>query len=144
MAEFTVTYTVDRLLFRDDDTKFAIILAKRVKFKDRSKDKNPTRYIVKGYYPSVSIDDTFESKCEWIYDKKYGNELSASISKLVYPNSVNGIIRFLTRNVRGVGTSTITKVVNIFGVETLNVIRTSPERLIKVKGVGEKKAKKII
>ena len=144
MAEFTVTYTVDRLLFRDDDTKFAIILAKRVKFKDRSKDKNPTRYIVKGYYPSVSIDDTFESKCEWIYDKKYGNELSASISKLVYPNSINGIIRFLTRNVRGVGTSTITKVVNIFGVETLNVIRTSPERLIKVKGVGEKKAKKII
>ena len=141
--EFKLNFVVDYIIYRNEETKFTIFTIKRVKFEDKSLDKNPLSYVVKGTYFKINPGDSFSATCHWVYDKTHGYQLESTMANITYPQTENGILRFLQKSVRGLGTKMSHKIVDKFGVKSLDVIRNDYESLSKIPGIGKVKAKKI-
>lgn len=141
---FKVKYQVVRINYHNEDNGYHILFVKNLKFEDEKNNKpNTVPNIIKGYFTNVDIGDKFESFCDWEYHNKYGYQLNANFSKVIYPSSTAGIKRFLMRVVKGIGKGTAQKIVDKYGVKTLETIRSGIETLTCIKGIGENKAKNI-
>ena len=138
---FKVNYQVVRINYHNEENGYHILFVKNVKFENEENEKsNAVANIVKGYFTNVDIGDKFESICEWDYHNKYGYQLNANYSKVIYPSSTAGIKKFLMKTVKGIGKGTATKIVEKYGVKTLDVIRSGVEPLLEIKGIGRSKA----
>lgn len=81
-------------------------------------------------------DQTIEFTGEWKYSNKYGYTFYAESYICLMPDTKRGIIKFLASpKFKGIGKKTAEAIVDTFGTDTLRVIETSPEQLIKVKGI---------
>lgn len=139
---FIVEYTVASIIYKDNCSDFYILKIEKVKFQDKSYDKLPSTYVVKGNFSNVSKGDTYSSHCIWTKDKR-GYQLKALISSIVFPQNINGIRRFLTKTVKGLSKTSVDKIVSTYGINSLDKIRESKENLLKIKGIGEKTANRV-
>ncbi|HET9210000.1 MAG TPA: ATP-dependent RecD-like DNA helicase [Thermoanaerobaculia bacterium] len=81
----------------------------------------------------------------WINDPKYGRQLRVSSYATVTPATLNGIEKYLGSGlIRGIGKVMASRLVAAFGLETLDVIESRPERLTEVEGIGPKRRREIV
>lgn len=75
----------------------------------------------------------------------YGQQFKGQTLVHYVPNKAEGILAFLSSGlVKGVGKKYAGLIVEAFGDETLRVIEREPHRLEGVKGIGKKRAEKIV
>jgi len=78
-------------------------------------------------------------------DGKFGKQLKIASCTVLRPKTTEGIAVYLASDlIKGIGESTAKAIVDKFGVDTLDIIDKTPERLIEVQGITEKKLKIII
>jgi exodeoxyribonuclease V alpha subunit len=81
----------------------------------------------------------------WINDPKYGKQFKVSSYATVAPATVTGIEKYLGSGlIRGIGKVMASRLVEAFGLETLDVIENRPERLTEVEGIGPKRSREIL
>ena len=81
----------------------------------------------------------------WINDPKYGKQFKVSSYATVTPATVTGIEKYLGSGlIRGIGKVMASRLVEAFGLETLDVIENRPERLTEVEGIGPKRSREIL
>ncbi len=81
----------------------------------------------------------------WINDPKYGKQFKVSSYATVAPATVTGIEKYLGSGlIRGIGKVMASRLVEAFGLETLDVIENRPERLTEVEGIGPKRSRDIL
>ena len=135
-----------RTLYETPETGFRICLAEILESSEE--DRIPRQVdifqavTVKGYFP-VNKAVTLVLSGEWQKDK-YGYSLWVSDFKEVVQTSEKGIIAYLSASVKGVKEGTAKKIVEQFGLKTLDVFENSPEELLAIKGIGRKKLVGII
>lgn len=77
----------------------------------------------------------------WIQDPKYGRQFRVSSYATVAPATVAGIEKYLGSGlIRGIGKGLAGRLVQSFGLETLDVIESQPERLREVEGIGPQRS----
>jgi exodeoxyribonuclease V alpha subunit len=77
-------------------------------------------------------------------DKKFGQQFAVTSWEEVLPATVIGIERYLGSGmVKGIGSKFAKRIVSKFGVDTLNVIDDTPDKLIEVEGIGGKRVSAI-
>lgn len=127
---------VDRVLFANEDNGYAVL-----------------RILVRGKEPVTVVGpllgsqpgETLRFEGEWIRDKKYGKQFRADKAEPVRPQSLKGIERFLASGlIEGIGGATAKKLVEQFGLETLEIIDKEPERLGEVGGIGKVRRERIV
>ncbi len=80
----------------------------------------------------------------WVTDKKYGPQFRARSYTTLTPATIMGIQKYLGSGmVKGVGPVMAERLVERFGMETLEVIDAHSERLTEVDGIGPKRSAKI-
>ncbi|WP_354642614.1 ATP-dependent RecD-like DNA helicase [Kitasatospora camelliae] len=80
----------------------------------------------------------------WGSHPQYGRQFMVENYTTVLPATVQGIQRYLGSGlIKGIGPRFAERIVERFGVETLEVIEKEPGRLIEVPGLGPKRTKKI-
>ncbi|MFF1870861.1 ATP-dependent RecD-like DNA helicase [Streptomyces sp. CB03911] len=80
----------------------------------------------------------------WASHPQYGKQFVVENYTTVLPATVQGIQRYLGSGlIKGIGPRFAERIVEAFGVDTLEVIETAPARLIEVPGLGPKRTKKI-
>lgn len=80
----------------------------------------------------------------WSSHPQYGKQFSVENYTTVLPATVQGIRRYLGSGlIKGIGPVIAERIVDHFGVDTLDVIEERPERLIEVQGLGPKRTKMI-
>ncbi|MEU8385840.1 helix-hairpin-helix domain-containing protein, partial [Streptosporangium sp. NPDC048865] len=80
----------------------------------------------------------------WASHPKYGKQFEVWSYATVLPATIQGIRRYLGSGlIKGIGPKMAERIVDHFGVETLDVIETTPERLVEVPGLGPKRTKMI-
>lgn len=137
---------ITRTLYETPETGFRICLAEILESSEE--DRIPRQVdifqavTVKGYFP-VNKAVTLVLSGEWQKDK-YGYSLWVSDFKEVVQTSEKGIIAYLAASVKGVKEGTAKKIVEQFGLKTLDVFENSPEELLAIKGIGRKKLVGII
>ncbi|GAA4867268.1 SF1B family DNA helicase RecD2 [Kitasatospora terrestris] len=80
----------------------------------------------------------------WGSHPQYGRQFMVENYTTVLPATVQGIQRYLGSGlIKGIGPRFAERIVERFGVDTLEVIENEPGRLIEVPGLGPKRTKKI-
>lgn len=141
VKKYTMKFEVKKVCVHKDNG-FSIL---DVKIKEYDSTYLPTTDIkVKGIFPSVFEEDEFLTVGTWEQDSRFGWQF-VPIDKVekVKSATLKGITNFLKSFVKGVGIGTISKIVEYYKEDTLEMIEKGPEKLSIIKGVGQKKAELI-
>lgn len=97
-----------------------------------------------GYMPYVNIGERIKIEGEWVEHPDYGEQIRVLNYETLAPTTLEGIEKFLSSGlIPGIGPVTARKIVKKFGVDSLNIIETAPERLKEIKGLSDEKIKRI-
>ena len=95
-----------------------------------------------GCMPTLSMGESIEVEGKWINHKIYGSQFEVQSFMPVTPSSLEGIYVYLSSGmIHGIGEKMAKRIVDKFGVDTLDIIQNTPERLTEVEGIGMKKVK---
>lgn len=73
----------------------------------------------------------------WVRDRKYGRQFQVESYLTVKPSTFIGLEKYLGSGlVRGIGPTMARRLVQHFGLQTLDVIDREPRRLLEVEGIG--------
>ena len=98
-----------------------------------------------GIFPLVAEGEYLIIEGEFKHNKKYGEQFVVTNAEYSRPDNLIGVFRYLSSGLfRGIGEKTAQLIVDHFGMETLEIIDKSPEKLIEVSGIGRKKLMEII
>ena len=97
-----------------------------------------------GCMPTLSVGESIEIDGKWVNHKIYGSQFEVQSFMPVTPSSLEGIYVYLSSGmIHGIGEKMAKRIVDKFGVDTLDIIQNTPERLTEVEGIGIKKVKQI-
>ncbi|EGT3871781.1 ATP-dependent RecD-like DNA helicase [Clostridioides difficile] len=101
--------------------------------------------VVGGCMPTLAIGESIEVEGKWVNHKIYGTQFEVNSFMPVTPSSLEGIYVYLSSGmIHGIGEKMAKRIIDKFGVDTLEVIQNSPEKLQEVEGIGSKKVKQIV
>lgn len=126
--------SVEDIRFRNDENGWTVFVL----------DSDGDPVTVAGTFPHITPGDYLELEGEFVLHPKFGMQFKAVRSSVSEPHTVYGIVRFLGSGlIDGVGEKTAARIVDKFGLDSINIIETAPERLAEVKGISLAKARKI-
>jgi len=130
--EVTLDGTVERFVYKADDTTFTVA---------RFATAGHEQVTVVGELFGVQEGLPLRLRGQWVNDRKWGRQFKIATYQLRSPETLVGIERFLGSGlIPGVGPQLARRLVDKFGLETLEVIDRAPTRLVEVSGIGAKKA----
>ena len=134
--EKSLVGVVDRVVYANEENGFAVL---------RLQVRGQEPVTVVGALLGNQPGETLRLEGEWIRDRKYGKQFRADKAEPVRPQSLKGIERFLASGlIEGIGEATAKRLVEQFGLETLEVIDRTPERLREVGGIGKVRLGRIV
>jgi exodeoxyribonuclease V alpha subunit len=90
-----------------------------------------------GNLPGVQPGESLRLTGSWVNDRSWGEQFKVDAFTTVKPSTVVGIEKYLGSGmVKGIGKVMARRLVERFGVETLEVIDLTPQRLEEVDGIG--------
>lgn len=127
--------TVIEILFSNDSNGYTVA---RIKIEDDEE-------VITGYMPGLTTGENIQVEGSWNIHEIYGRQFNVNNYKIVLPSTINGILSFLSSGViTGVGKKMAERIVERFGLKTLEVLQNSPEDLLEIEGIGRKKLVPII
>src|SRR5512139_571155 len=96
---------------------------------------------VVGNLPEITPGESLRLQGQWITSAQYGKQFKAEKCEQVLHASIEGLKKYLGSGlIKGIGPVTATRIVKHFGLETLDVLDRSPERIREVLGIGPVRA----
>ena len=133
--EATLDGTIQRIVFKSEDTSFLVAQV--------TSDGGLPVTIV-GEMMGVSEGLPLRLKGQWVEDRKWGRQFKVATYQLKSPETLVGIEKFLGSGlIPGIGPEIARRLVDKFGLETLDVIDKAPQRLSEVSGIGASRAAKL-
>jgi exodeoxyribonuclease V alpha subunit len=124
--------TLERITFQNQDNGYTIA-------KLRLNDSN-TEVTIVGTLTGINIGENLRLEGTWTNHPQYGRQFEVHRFSVQIPASLEGIRRYLGSGlIKGVGPATANRIVDHFGLQTLDVIENQPEKLTQVSGIGLKK-----
>ncbi|RDY25358.1 ATP-dependent RecD-like DNA helicase [Romboutsia weinsteinii] len=101
--------------------------------------------VIVGCMPTLSVGESIEVEGKWINHKIYGAQFEVNQFIPITPSSLEGIYVYLSSGmIHGIGEKMAKRIIDKFGVNTLDIIQSTPERLEEVEGIGDRKVKQIV
>lgn len=136
-ADRTIAGVVQGITFHKPETGFFVA---RVKVPGLRDDQ-----VVVGKAPSITEGEYLEAEGHWEHSNKYGcSQFQAKETRLSPPADEAGLIKFLSSALPGVGPQTAKRIVDAFGLEAGEVIKSSPDRLYEIPKLGKKRIELIV
>jgi len=140
----------DRTVYHDPVSGYCVISVKtadtgvpeRARSTYRHRDRL-IRFTATGYRLPLTnaVEVSFDG--EWS-ESKHGTQLAVSRWEEIIPRTPEGVRGYLASGlISGVGEKTAGDIVERFGVNALDILERSPERLLEVRGITEAKLEKI-
>ena len=134
-ARETVEAVVERVVYSHPESGWTVLKAKR---------SGGGKLTVVGRLPGLQPGERARFSGGWKLDRKYGRQFEAASYLALKPETRGGMKRYLGSGlVEGIGEVMAERLVDRFGLETLEVIENEPERLTEVDGIGPVRARRI-
>ncbi|MFF2626474.1 ATP-dependent RecD-like DNA helicase [Kitasatospora griseola] len=128
---------LERITYANEETGYTVA---RV---DTGRGANDLLTVV-GALLGAQVGESLRLFGRWGSHPQYGRQFTVENYTTVLPATVQGIQRYLGSGlIKGIGPRFAERIVERFGVETLEVIENEPKRLIEVPGLGPKRTKMI-
>ncbi len=126
--------TIEEIIFRNNENGYTIAVI----------ENDEEMFTAVGYLPFADAGRSYEFTGNWKTHPTYGEQFDVCEAKEIRPTSTKGIEEFLSSGaIKGIGKKTAALIIRKFGLEALNIIETSPHRLVEIDGIGPKKAETI-
>lgn len=97
-----------------------------------------------GAMPGIQPGETVRCFGEWKNHLIHGRQFEVSNFRVEAPADIVGIRKYLGSGlIKGIGPKYAGRIVDRFGTDTLNIIESSPEKLLEIAGLGPKRMEKI-
>jgi exodeoxyribonuclease V alpha subunit len=127
--------TVERIQYCNEANGFSVVWVDE-------NEKGPV--IMVGILPGLREGDMIRAAGRWGVHAQYGEQFQAESCIPLLPATMQGIERYLGSGViKGIGPKTAARLVDAFGMETLDIIEKEPLRLMELPGIGRTKAEAI-
>ena len=110
----------------------------------KNSKKGSIDFVVIGYaLPTYTgIDIKFTGSWE---SSKYGTQFKVASYEVITPETEEGMYAFLScGRIKGIGPRNARAIIDRFGKDSLDVLENTPEKLLTIRGIGEKKLQTII
>ncbi len=132
----TLEAVVERLVYSNEETAWSVA---RMRV-----DGRPEPVTAVGRLLGLQPGERVRLTGEWQSDRKYGKQFRVESHLALLPETVVGIRRYLGSGlVPGVGKVMARRIVERFGLDTLDVIESQPARLSQVPGIGRIRSHRI-
>ncbi len=129
--------TLERIVYVNEETGYTIA-------RFSSPDFPFEQITVVGNLMSAYPGESLILKGWWVNNPKYGRQFKIMDYETTMPATVVGIKKYLGSGlIKGIGPIMASRIVNAFGLETIDVIEKNPERLFEVPGIGPKRVERI-
>ncbi len=120
---------VERIVFCNEENGYAVIRLQAQGRKDW--------VTVVGNLPSVNTGETLRLSGQWACHPQFGEQFKVEAYQSVIPATLNGIEKYLGSGlIKGLGPVMASRIVRAFGLKTLEVIDSEPQKLLEVEGIG--------
>ncbi|MFI6286477.1 ATP-dependent RecD-like DNA helicase [Streptomyces sp. NPDC051018] len=128
---------LERITYANDETGYTVA---RVDTGRGSGDLLTVVGSLLGAQPGESL----RMEGRWGSHPQYGKQFTVENYTTVLPATIQGIRRYLGSGlIKGIGPRIAERIVDHFGVDTLDIIEQEPKRLVEVPGLGPKRTKLI-
>lgn len=104
-----------------------------------------TQFKAVGYCLPTSDKVRYNMTGKWSKSQKHGIQFEVERYEEVITPTREGIIAYLASGqIRGIGKKTAERIYDTFGQETLQVLDQEPKKLLTVRGISEKRLRKIV
>jgi len=132
----TLEGVLERVVFFNEENGFTVARLQVAKRRDL--------VAIVGVLPSPMPGETLRLKGEWVVDSKFGEQFRVQSCLSVLPATLTGIEKYLGSGlVKGIGPIMAKRIVAKFGLETLDIIEDSNEKLLEVDGIGSIRVERI-
>jgi len=98
-----------------------------------------------GNFPPMQEGENLLLNGHWQVHNRYGKQLEVDRWERILPATEEGLKRYLSsRLIKGIGPVTAARIVDCFGLDTLEIMEKEPHRLQEVEGIGAVKAAGIV
>lgn len=130
--------TVERITYYNQDTGYTVIRASSPQQSDGG------LITVVGVLVDIAPGECLRLHGAWFDHPRFGRQFRVETFEQIRPATLEGVCRYLGSGlIKGVGPVIAKRIVDEFGVSTLEVLDKSPEKLRSVPGIGPKKAEVI-
>lgn len=127
---------VERITYQNPDNGYTVL-------KCAVKNYNELVTVV-GSLVDVNVGSVLLIDGNWKVDSRYGRQFMAETWEETMPATIYGIEKYLGSGlIKGVGPKFAKRIVQKFGIDTIEVIETDVSRLKEVEGIGNKRIKQI-
>lgn len=127
---------IDTIIFASEDNGFVVARLKEPKKADKT--------LILGTMPGLQPGENIHCKGAWKNHPKHGRQFEVESYELKSPTDLLGIQKYLESGmIKGIGPAYAERIVKEFGTETLQVIDETPDKLLRIPGIGEGRLKKI-
>lgn len=124
---FTKKVKVTKKIFLSSETGFGV-------FKVTAAESRESE-IITGSLFDVKEGDFLEINGEYTVHPRFGRQVKVSGYRFIQPEDTEGIEKFLSLRIKGIGPKTARKIVTAWGRDTLKILETNPEKLSRIKGI---------
>src|ERR1700733_11939625 len=127
---------IERITFHNPENGFTVARLKAPHLSDL--------ICVVGSLPAIQPGETVRLQGLWQNNPVHGRQFSAQAYQVEAPSDIIGIQKYLESGlIKGIGPVFAKRIVDAFGVGTLNVIDQTPEKLLHISGLGHKRLEKV-
>src|ERR1035437_5284247 len=93
-----------------------------------------------GILPGIRTGEKLKLTGQYETHPKHGQQFMIESFSIIYPTTIASISEYLGSGlVKGTGTATAEKIVDVFGENTLEIMDNDADKLLQVDGIGKKK-----
>ncbi|MEI6241820.1 MAG: ATP-dependent RecD-like DNA helicase [Chlamydiota bacterium] len=127
---------VENILFTNPENGFTVAKLKEKQKKDLT--------LITGSLPSIQPGETLLCEGEWKNHPQHGKQFLVQSFTTKAPQDLIGIQKYLESGlIKGIGPIYAKKIVDQFGLETLVILEQTPNKLLDIPGIGEKRITQI-
>ena len=133
----TLTGILERIVFENSETGYTIA-------RFTSRDYSTELITVVGNLMSASAGENLALKGSWVNNPQYGRQFKIEAYETVLPATIVGLRKYLGSGlIKGIGPVMAARIVNRFGMDTMDIIEKNPKKLGGVPGIGKKRVEMI-
>ena len=132
----TLQGILERIVYESSDTGYTV---GRLSARDHSE-----LITVVGNLASINPGESLLLRGEWVDNPRYGRQFQIEKYETILPANIVGLRKYLGSGlIKGIGPKMAGLIVRKFGMDTMDVIESEPEKLARVPGIGQKRVKLI-
>ena len=123
---------LERITYYNEENDFVV-----ARLQEKGKKELST---IVGNLSGINPGESLKLTGLWVHNKRFGEQFQVERFEVTVPATLYGIQKYLGSGlIKGIGPIMAERIVKKFGLDTLEIIEKTPERLSEVDGIGPKR-----